>query len=93
MIKVKAKIKLYKNLRKTPFTNGYRTMFNFVKEMKTSGNIKLIDRDNFFPGDEGEVEINFLSKTHLRNDFNIGKKFSFGEGEEPLGEGEILEIV
>jgi translation elongation factor EF-Tu-like GTPase len=95
MIKVKAKIKLYKNdtSRKTPFTNGYRPLFNFIKEMKTSGQIMLKDRNEFFPGDEGLVEITFLSKNYLGDDFGVGAKFVFGEGLEPLGEGEIIELI
>ena len=46
----------------------------------------------FCPGEEGEVEINFINKEYLGDDFDIGKKFTFGDGEEPLGEGEITEI-
>jgi elongation factor Tu len=93
MIKVKAYIKLYKDGRKTPFQSGYRPMFNFIDEMKTSGKIDLIDKDEFCPGEEGEVNITFINKKYLGEDFDIGKKFTFGEGEEPLGEGEITEIV
>lgn len=94
MIKVKAKIRLYKSAssRKTPFKSGYRPMFNFIEEMKTSGQIILNDKEEFFPGDEGVVEITFLNKDYLGNNFGIGTKFTFGEGREPLGEGEIKEI-
>ena len=95
MIKVKAKIKLYKSDsgRKTPFNNGYRPLFNFIPEMKTSGQITLKDREEFFPGDEVVVEIAFLNKDYLGNDFGAGTKFTFGEGAEPLGEGEIREVI
>jgi translation elongation factor EF-Tu-like GTPase len=93
MIKVKANIKLYKNSRKTPFHSGYRPMFNFIEEMKTSGKIDLIEKDEFFPGEEGEVNITFINKKYLGDDFDIGKKFFFGEGEEPLGEGKITEVL
>jgi translation elongation factor EF-Tu-like GTPase len=92
MIKVKAKIKLYKtdSGRKTPFNSGYRPLFNFIPEMKTSGQITLNDKEEFFPGDEGIVEIAFLNKDYLGNNFGVGTKFTFGEGQEPLGEGEII---
>jgi len=95
MIKVKAKIKLYKSDvgRKTAFANGYRPLFNFIKEMKTSGQITLRDRVEFIPGDEGIVEIDFLNKEYLGIDFGRGKKFTFDEGIKVLGDGEILEIV
>lgn len=93
MIKVKANIKLYSDKRKTPFISGYRPMFSFVKEMKTSGKIQLIDREKFYPGDEAEVEILFLSKQYLGDNFGIATEFTFSEGEEPLGEGRINEIV
>jgi translation elongation factor EF-Tu-like GTPase len=95
MIKIKAKIKLFKSDagRRTPFTNGYRPLFNFITEMKTSGKITLKDRQEFLPGDEGIVEIEFLNKEYLGNDFEKGKKFTFDEGIEILGDGEVLEII
>lgn len=95
MIKVTAKIKLYRTDggRKTPFKGGYRPLFNFIEEMKISGQITLKDRTEFFPGDEGIVEIDFLNKEYLGNNFGVGTKFTFGEGREPLGEGEIKEII
>ena len=95
MIKVRASIKLYKSDigRKTPFANGYRPLFKFIEEMKTSGQIILKDRQEFFPGDEGMVEIDFLNKDYLGSNFGIGTKFTFGEGREPLGEGEIREVI
>lgn len=93
MVKIRAYIKLYENGRKTPFYNGYRPLFNFIDEMKTSGRIDLIDREQFYPGEEGEVEIVFLNRNYLGRDFDIGKSFSFGESEIPLGEGVIKEIL
>lgn len=95
MIKVKAKIKLFEgeNKRKTSFNTGYRPLFDFIKETKTSGQITLIDRKLFKPGEEGIVEIAFLNKEYLGEDFGMGTSFKFYESEEPLGEGEILEIL
>lgn len=93
MIRIKAIIRLYKNGRKTPFSNGYRPLFDFAECTKTSGQINLIDRDMFYPGDEGIVEIYFLKDLYLGNNFSEGVKFTFGEGREPLGEGEIKEIL
>lgn len=93
MIRIKAVIKLYKDGRITPFFNGYRPLFDFVEKMKTSGQITLIDRDAFYPGDEGLVEITFLKEEYLGNSFSEGVKFTFGEGRAPLGEGKVLEIL
>ena len=92
MIKIKANIMLFKNSRKTPFLSGYRPMFNFIDEMKTSGKVDLIDKNEFYPGEEAEVYITFISKKYLGNDFNVGKKFTFGEGEKIMGEGKITDI-
>ncbi|MGF7076237.1 translation elongation factor EF-Tu-like GTPase [Mucilaginibacter sp. 3215] len=63
MIKVKASIKLYEgeNVRKTPFTTGYRPLFNFITDVKTSGQISLIKHDKFFPGEQGSVDIEFIN--------------------------------
>ncbi len=95
MIRVRANLKLYRSDRgrKTSFTNGYKPLFNFITEMKTSGQITLKDKHEFFPGDEGIVEIGFLNKDYLGSNFGIGTKFTFGEGSEPLGEGEVKEII
>jgi translation elongation factor EF-Tu-like GTPase len=93
MIKIKAKIRLYINGRITPFANGYRPLFNFIDEMKTSGMIHLINKNEFCPGEEGVVEISFLDNQYLGTNFGKGTGFTFGEGREPLGEGEILEII
>lgn len=95
MIKIKAKIRLYKCdfCRKTPFSSGYRPLFNFVKEMKTSGQITLLDREEFLPGDEGNVQITFLNKDYLGDNFSIGTKFIFDEGQITLGEGFVGELL
>ena len=50
----------------------------------------LIDKDEFYPGEEGEVEIVFLNLKYLGSSFDKGSKFSFGEGGPPLGEGKII---
>lgn len=47
----------------------------------------------FFPGEEAVVEIEFLNKDYLGGDFGAEAKFTFGEGSEPLGEGEIMEVI
>jgi elongation factor Tu len=93
MFKIKAQIKLYDNVRTRPFSSGYRPVFNFIEEMKTGGNIVLLDRELCYPGDEVVVEIYFLSDRFLGPDFAPGKRFVFGEGQFLTGEGEVLEIL
>lgn len=90
MIKIRAKIKLYSGIskRKTPFTNGYRPLFDVLEETKTSGMITLLDREKFHPGDEGVVEIKFLDADCVE-----GTQFLFYESKEPLGEGIVLEVL
>ena len=90
MITIKAKMKLYSSVRPGPFTTGYRPLFNFIRETKTSGKIQLDDREEFYPGDEGIVSITFISEKSLGTNFGIGSKFTFDEGGEPVGEGEII---
>lgn len=93
MVKIRAFIKLYENGRKTPFLSGYRPLFDFIGTMKTSGRIELIGSKEFHPGYEGVVEITFLNKEYLGDDFQVGKVFFFGESEIPLGEGIVNEII
>lgn len=90
MNQVKAKIKLYSGIgkRQTPFTNGYRPLFDVIAETKTSGMITLLDREEFRPGEEGVVEIKFLQANCIE-----GTHFFFFEGKEPLGEGVVLEVL
>ncbi len=93
---VKARMKLYKKEtggRKTPFVTGYRPIFSFTNQkMKTSGQIILINKEDFKPGEEAEVKIRFLSK-FLEENFQAGVRFTFEEGGEALGEGKINEIL
>lgn len=90
MIRVRAHIKLYAGVgkRKTPFTNGYRPLFDVLEDTKTSGMITLLDRDSFRPGDEGVVEIKFINAN-----CDEGTRFYFYESVEPLGEGVVLELL
>jgi len=53
----------------------------------------LLDREAFYPGDEGIVEIAFLIRRALGDNFSEGTKFTFGEGRKHVGEGEVKEIL
>ena len=39
MIRIIASIRLYKDGRRTPFYSGYRPLFDFIEETKTSGHV------------------------------------------------------
>lgn len=94
MITIRAKINLYNNKGRTwSIKTGYRPLFNFVSDSKTSGQITVLDQEEIEVGCEAEVLINFISDSFLGNDFIIGKQFTFDEGGIALGEGEILEII
>ncbi|MCP3869803.1 MAG: hypothetical protein GY703_17260 [Gammaproteobacteria bacterium] len=90
MIRVRAHIKLYigAGKRRTPFTSGYRPLFDVLEDTKTSGMITLLDRDDFGPGDEGVVEIKFINAN-----CEEGTRFHIYESVEPLGEGFVLELL
>jgi translation elongation factor EF-Tu-like GTPase len=93
MVKIKAYIRFFKNERKLPFYSGYRPLCRFIEGTATSGSIELIDREKFYPGDEGVVKITFLIRECLGNDFAEGKKFTFAEAIKPIGEGVVIEIL
>ncbi len=90
MITVKAKLKLYKGTQKRqiPFQDGYRPAFDIFSDSLISGMIHLVDREYFYPGDEGVVEIKFLY-----NDIKKNKVYYFYEGEKKFGEIIINEIL
>lgn len=90
MKKILANLKLYEgnSKRKTPFVDGYRPLFGVRGNGLTSGMITLLDREKFFPGDEGTVEIKFLHA-----DITVRDKILFYEAVEPLGECEVLQIL
>jgi GTPase len=72
--------------------SGYRPLFDFLPTMKTSGQITLLDRTEFKPGEEGEVEIAFGHK-QLLGELRVGTPFTFGEGSTLVGEGEVQAIL
>lgn len=93
MIKIKANIEI-NHLRKVPFISKYRPLFLFQDGVYTSGSIELKDREYFYPGDCGIVEINFLEIRFLGIDFNIGSQFIICESPRSIiGSGIVLDIL
>lgn len=79
---------LYKEGRKSPFSNGYRPLFN-IKNNKFSGRIKL-EKKQLFPGEKVNVIIEFLAG---ELDIHKGEIITFDEGTSIIiGEVKILTI-
>jgi translation elongation factor EF-Tu-like GTPase len=94
MTTIRAKISLYDNKGRTwSIKSGYRPLFNFISDSKTSGQITVLNQEEIEVGCESEVLIKFISNSFLGNYFSIGTQFTFDEGGVALGEGEILEIL
>ncbi len=97
MIKIKAKIYLYKNKgRNGSFKSGYRPAFNFDGNDNNffTGHIELINKDLFMRGDLEEVFITFITDNKsIQNFLKVGNTFSFNEPPIEVGEGEILDII
>lgn len=93
MITIRAMLYLYENVREKPFVSGYRPTFDLGRGL-TSGRIILLnEKEKFFPGEKGEVEINFLSKEFLGDKFKVGENIVFTEGLLSIGEIKILKIL
>ena len=96
LIKVLAKIELHvgENARKNPITNGYRPLFNFKDEnSKISGRIDLFELPLFELGMKGIVHITFIKGVINDSHFIVGEQFTFDEGIQILGIGEIVEVI
>ena len=95
LIKVFANIELLagENVRKNPISNGYKPLFNFKDEKtKISGRIDLFEMSLFEPGMKGIVQITFIKGMINDNHFIVGEQFTFDEGGQILGLGEIIEV-
>ncbi|GGD34335.1 hypothetical protein [Flavobacterium orientale] len=86
---IKAKITFSANsLRTWPIDNGYKPLFDFGNDIKTSGIIK----GKLEKGETSEVEIYFYTDEPFKTISN-GTKFRFYEWPNLIGTGEINEII
>lgn len=94
--KIIASIRLFSGPRKrqTAITSGYRPIFSFPNATsKTSGQIELLDRKSLTPGDSADVEVTFLFREFLGDQFKVGAHFTFSEGNTDLGDGIVKRII
>lgn len=93
LFKIKALIKINKDGRRTwPILTGYRPGFKFGDKMQTSGCILLLNGKDLKPGEEGVVDIKFVSN-ELLGEIGIGTKFRFYEGPYEIKHGEVRELM
>lgn len=80
--------------RQTPFLSGYRPLFTFPNaRTNLSGSITLLDRKSFSQGEIGEVQITFNKGIIDNVHFKVGERFTYAEGPNLLGEGEIIKLI
>lgn len=95
MIRILAEIVLFESGRNNPIITGYRPAFKGLNDSTLiSGKIILINKEFFFPGERGIVEINFLDGSVTDNYLIVGRQFSFGEGSPiAIGDGVITQVI
>jgi GTPase len=92
LFKIEAEIKINKRRGRTwPIKTGYRPGFRFIDKKQTSGSINLLSREYLKPGEEGVVEVTFVSN-ELLGHIKEGTVFRFYEGPVEIGIGKILKI-
>jgi translation elongation factor EF-Tu-like GTPase len=92
LFKIEADIKINKQGGRTwPIITGYRPGFNFIDKMQTSGAINLLSKEYLHPGEEGIVEVSFISN-ELLGDITPGVRFKFYEGPIEIGSGKVLKV-
>lgn len=80
--------------RKSPAKSGYRPHVKFdFDDMHTSGQQTFIDREWVHPGDSVKAKIKILASDHFANSLKEEMKFTFWEGSNLIGTGEISYIV
>lgn len=87
----------HENGRETGFTSGFRP--NHVFEYRENqplntfiGDIQFEHSELFMPGESHEVIVRFLFHQPIEQYLNVGRKWWIHEGENIIGEAEVLEI-
>lgn len=90
---IQAKIKINTEGGRTwDIKSGYRPGFSFIPRSQTSGAITLLNEEKLSPGEQGIVEVKFVTDK-LLGDIKPGIQFKFYEGHTEIGSGEVLEVV
>lgn len=93
LFKIEAEIKIIKEGNRTwPIKTGYRPGFNFMDKKQTSGSINLLGREELKPGEQGIVEVFFISN-ELLGEIKSGTEFKFYEGAIEIGGGKVLKVL
>ena len=102
LVEVKANLKLKETEdggRKTGFISGYRPNHVFEYNEKGHflqtfiGDIKFEGQDTIEPGEESLVTVRFLlNQQPIEKYLNVGRKWWIHEGENVIGEAEIVEV-
>ncbi len=78
--------------RKKPVYNGYKPSFSFNTENHYSGEIKLTDRDELYPGETSKASIKLLPARTIRKNLKEKDAFSITEGNKTIGSGIITNV-
>src|SRR5687768_5692286 len=94
-MEVKARLFFYPKDKKRTFFTGYRPAFKIrPDDMYNSGEIKFLDPSGIVnSGESVDAIINFISPEYVSDYLVCGLNFTFSEGPNIIGEGEILEIT
>jgi hypothetical protein len=63
-----------------------------VSNKQTSGSISILNTEDLKRGEEGIVEVGFISNEFL-GEIKIGTKFKFYEGPVEIGNGTVQKVI
>ncbi|MBM3224281.1 MAG: hypothetical protein FJZ47_10810 [Candidatus Tectomicrobia bacterium] len=94
MLHVTARIKLFKTEAggRTSFVrSGYRPNLRFG-DLYTEGALTFPDRQQMYPGAEGEVCVTLVHPEYVREHLVVSAHFDLMEGARKVGEGTLLAV-
>jgi len=94
LIQVLAKLEVFEgeNMRRISISSGYRPAFKFESaRTMLSGQIELLHEDYLRPGCSTILKISFVKGIIDDSFFTQEEPFTFSEGTNPLGRGQIIE--
>jgi elongation factor Tu len=79
--------------RKKPVYTGYRPSFAFNTSQHYSGEVRLIGKEELFPGETSRVRIKLLPAKTIRKNLKPADSFTITEGNKRVGSGVIEKVV